>query len=163
MAGRSACLQFTSAAVRDGLPSGGDGALYHVQLMSINLQALGSKLAKYRDQLEESLEDVGEATGIEVARLRAIEGGKQEPTGDEVLILADHYRCDFKYFISNEQSAPFEQTATLYRAHGREFSKGDRAAVQEFLYVCDTEEFLMRELREAARSFEYAPDRKSVV
>ena len=88
--------------------------------MSINLQALGSKLAKYRDQLEESLEEVGQATGIEVARLRAIEGGEQEPAGDEVLILADHYRCDFKYFISNEQSAPFEQTATLCRAHGRE-------------------------------------------
>jgi transcriptional regulator with XRE-family HTH domain len=47
--------------------------------MSINVQALGSKLAKYRDQLEESLEEVGEATGIEVSRLRSIEGGEQEP------------------------------------------------------------------------------------
>lgn len=125
--------------------------------MSINLQALGSKLAKYRDQLEESLEEVGEATGIEVVRLRAIESGAQEPTGDEVLILADHYRCDFKYFISNEQSAPFEQTDTLYRAHGREFSKRDRAAVQEFLYLCDTEEFLMRELGKTTRPFDYVP------
>jgi hypothetical protein len=79
MAKRSARLEFTSAAVRDGLPSGGGGALHHVQLMSINVQALGSKLAKYRDQLEESLEEVGEATGIEVSRLRSIEGGEQEP------------------------------------------------------------------------------------
>lgn len=125
--------------------------------MSINLQALGSKLARYRDQLGESLEEVGEATGIEVERLRAIESGAQEPTGDEVLILADRYRCDFKYFISNEQSAPFEQTDTLYRAHGREFSKQDRAAVQEFLYLCDTEEFLMRELGKTTRPFDYVP------
>lgn len=92
--------------------------------MSINLKALGSKLAKYRDQLNESIEELGEATGIEVARLYTIEGGEQEPTGDEVLILADHYRCDFNYFISNEQSAPFEQTATLYRAHDRDFRSG---------------------------------------
>lgn len=125
--------------------------------MSINLQALGSKLARYRDQLQESLEEVREATGIEVVRLRAIEGGEQEPTGDEVLILADHYRCDFKYFIANEQSAPFEQTDILYRAHGREFSKRDRAAIQEFLYLCDTEQFLMRELGKAARPFDYSP------
>ncbi|MGE4337894.1 MAG: ImmA/IrrE family metallo-endopeptidase [Pigmentiphaga sp.] len=97
------------------------------------------------------------ATGIEIDRLRSIEDGLQEPTGDEVLILADHYRCDFKYFISNEHSAPFEQTETLYRAHGREFSKQDRAAVQEFLYLCDTEEFLMRELGRATRPFSYQP------
>jgi Zn-dependent peptidase ImmA (M78 family) len=128
--------------------------------MAINLEALGSKLAKYRDQLTETLEEVAAATGIEVDRLRLIEQGSQEPTGDEVLILADHYRCDFKYFISNEQSAPFEQTETLYRAHGREFSKQDRAAVQEFLYLCDTEEFLMRELGRPTRPFSFAPSGK---
>src|SRR3569832_2883428 len=115
--------------------------------MATNLQALGSKLTKYRDQLEETLDEVAGATGIEVGRLRLIEQGAQEPTGDEFLILADHYRCDFNYFISNEQTAPFVQTDTLYRAHGGEFSKQDRAAVQEFLYLCDTEEFLARELR----------------
>lgn len=144
---------FASDDGREGLPLGKGGLRYHVVLMSINLQVLGSKLAKYRDQLEESLEEVGEATGIEVARLRAIEGGEQEPTGDEVLILADYYRCDFKYFISNEHSAPFEQTDTLYRAHGREFSKRDRAAIQEFLYLCDIEEYLMRELGKTMRPF----------
>ena len=40
-----------------------------------------------------------------------------------MLILADHYRCDFKFFISNEQVAPFEQTETLYRAHGNDFTE----------------------------------------
>jgi Zn-dependent peptidase ImmA (M78 family)/transcriptional regulator with XRE-family HTH domain len=123
--------------------------------MSINLQALGLKLAKYRAQLERSFEEVAEATGIEIDRLRSIEQGSLEPTGDEVLILADHYYCDFKYFISNEQSAPFEQTETLYRAHGREFSKEDRAAVQEFLYLCETEQFLMHQLHKTARPFAF--------
>lgn len=125
--------------------------------MTINLRSLGVKLSKYRDQLTQTLEEVAIATGIEISRLTSIEHGLLEPTGDEVLILADYYRCDFKYFISNEKSAPFEQTETLYRAYGRDFSKEDRASVQEFLYLCDTEEFLMRELGRTTQSFSYLP------
>lgn len=105
----------------------------------------------------QTLEEVAAATGIEIARLRSIENGLQEPTGDEVLILADHYRCDFKYFISNERFAPFEQTETLYRAHGPEFSKQDRAAIQEFLYLCETEELLMQELGRTSQPFTFSP------
>lgn len=125
--------------------------------MAIDLRTLGSKLAKYRGQLQESIDEVAFSTGIDAARLAAIEEGKAEPTGDEVLILADHYRCDFKFFISNEQVAPFEQTETLYRAHGGDFTKKDRRAVQEFLYLCETENFLMREIGRPPKSFSFAP------
>ncbi len=125
--------------------------------MTIDLRLLGNKLAKYRGQLQESLLDVATSTGIDAARLAQIEGGQTEPTGDEVLILADHYRCDFKFFISNEQAAPFEQTEVLYRAHGSDFSKADRRAVQDFLYLCQTEDFLMRELGRAPGSFTFSP------
>ncbi|MCP5414688.1 MAG: ImmA/IrrE family metallo-endopeptidase [Chromatiaceae bacterium] len=125
--------------------------------MTIDLRTLGGKLAKYREQLQESLLEVATSTGIDAARLSEIENGRTEPTGDEVLILADHYRCDFKFFISNEQVAPFEQTETLYRAHGPDFSKDDRRAVQDFLYLCETEDFLMRELGQVPNSFEFSP------
>lgn len=125
--------------------------------MRIDLNTLGSKLSKYRGQLSESIDEVASATGINPARLSAIEGGAIEPTGDEVLILADHYRCDYKFFISNEQVAPFEQTETLYRAHGGDFSKSDRRAVQDFLYLCETEAFLMQELGSAGIDFTFAP------
>lgn len=125
--------------------------------MAINLRLLGSKLAKYREQLQESFVDVAASTGIDAARLAQIENGQVEPTGDEVLILSDHYRCDFKFFISNEQVAPFEQTETLYRAYGSDFSKEDRRAVQDFLYLCETEDLLMRELGRAPDSFAFSP------
>lgn len=125
--------------------------------MAIDLRLLGSKLAKYREQLQESLLDVGNSTGIDSTRLAQIEFGQTEPTGDEILILADHYRCDFKFFISNEQVAPFEQTETLYRAHGSDFSKEDRRAVQDFLYLCETEDFLMKALGRAPSSFVFSP------
>ena len=130
--------------------------------MPIDLRLLGSKFGKYRAQLQESLLDVASSTGIDVDRLTQIEGGTVEPTGDEVLILADHYRCDFKFFISNEQVAPFEQIETLYRAHGSDFSKADRRAVQDFLYLCETEDFLMRELDRAPGSFTFIPSGKYV-
>jgi len=125
--------------------------------MAINLRTLGSKFTKYRVQLKESIGDVATSTGIDVNRLSIIEAGQAEPTGDEVLILADHYRCDFKFFISNEQIAPFEQTETLYRAHGADFTKDDRRAVQDFLYLCETEEFLMRELGRTPMDFAVSP------
>lgn len=125
--------------------------------MTIDLQTLGSKLAKYRAQLKESTIETATSTGIDAARLIAIEAGHAEPTGDEVLILADHYRCDFKFFISNEKVAPFEQTETLYRAHGGDFTKEDRRAVQDFLYLCETEDFLMRELGRAPKDFSFVP------
>lgn len=125
--------------------------------MAIDLLALGSKLAKYRGQLKESIVEVASSTGIGTARLAAIEAGQIEATGDEVLILADHYRCDFKFFISNEQVASFEQTETLYRAHGSDFTKEDRRAVQDFLYLCEIEDFLMQELDRTPKSFSFVP------
>ncbi len=125
--------------------------------MAIDLRLLGVKLTKYREQLQESFVDVADATGIDVSRLSQIENGEIEPTGDEILILSDHYRCDFKFFISNEQVAPFEQTETLYRAYGSDFTKEDRRAIQDFLYLCETEDFLMRELGQAPGSFAFSP------
>jgi Zn-dependent peptidase ImmA (M78 family)/transcriptional regulator with XRE-family HTH domain len=125
--------------------------------MGINLVMLGAKLAKYREQLQESVAEVAMLTGISSSRLAAIEAGAAEPTGDEILILADHFQCDFKFFISNERVAPFEQTDTLYRAHGQDFTKADRRAVQEFLYLCETEAFLMTELGRSSREFLFTP------
>ena len=55
--------------------------------------------------LMSSLDDVASSTGIDIERLQSIEDGQVEPTGDEVLILADYYRCDFKHFISFQTSA----------------------------------------------------------
>ena len=103
--------------------------------MAIDLKSLGTKLSKYRELLMSSLDHVASSTGIDATRLQSIEFGQIEPTGDEVLILADFYRCDFKHFISNERVAPFEQTETLNRAHGDDFTKEDRRSIQDFLYL----------------------------
>jgi Zn-dependent peptidase ImmA (M78 family) len=111
--------------------------------MTFDLSLFSSKLKKYREQLKTSLDEVSAETGISTQDLATLEGAERRPTGDEVLILADYYQCDYQFFISNEKLAPFEQTETLYRKHGDEFSKEDRRAVQEFLFLCECEEFLL--------------------
>ncbi|RCJ23076.1 DNA-binding protein [Nostoc sp. ATCC 43529] len=112
--------------------------------MSFDLALFSSKLRKYRDQFQKSLAEVATATGIPENILAALENGERQPTGDEVLIFADYYLCDYQFFISNERVASFEQTETLFRRYGDEFSKEDRWAVQEFLFLCECEDFLLK-------------------
>lgn len=126
--------------------------------MSFDLSRLGAKLLKYREQFQLSIDELAQGTGIAPQLLRAYEAGTQEPSGDEILILADYYRCDFKFFISNEQLAPFERTELLFRKHGGRLSKADRWSIQEFLFLCECESDLMAILsRRAQVEFVYHP------
>ncbi len=114
--------------------------------MALNLKLIGRKLSGYREQMSVSVDDVATATGIPSDLIRAYEQGEKEPSGDEILIFADFFHCDFRFFISNERVAPFEQTESLYRKHGAEFSSVDRLRIQEFLFLCESEHFLNTEL-----------------
>ncbi|MCU7838970.1 MAG: ImmA/IrrE family metallo-endopeptidase [Candidatus Thiodiazotropha sp. (ex Troendleina suluensis)] len=114
--------------------------------MALNLTLVGSKIRRYREQLELSVQELSVATGIISERLELYEAGKREPTGDEILILADFFRCDYNFFISNEKLAPFEETEQLYRRYGNDFSKADRRSIQDFLFLCENEECLTRQL-----------------
>ncbi len=114
--------------------------------MTFDLISLAKKLKRYREQFQTSIEELSEVTGIDQEDLIAYEEGNKKPTGDEILILADFYKCDYKFFISNERIAPFDQTGTLFRIHGNELSKIDRWAIQEFLYLAECESFLQASL-----------------
>jgi Zn-dependent peptidase ImmA (M78 family) len=104
------------------------------------------------------LEEVAQATGISVDILHAYEVGTQQPSGDEILILADFYKCDFKFFISNERLAPFEQTDMLFRKHGDQLSKADRWSIQEFLFLSECENDLEELLgRKTQLTFTFTP------
>jgi len=107
---------------------------------------LAKKLIKYREQFQVSLSELSEFTGISKDDLEAFESGQKQPSGDEILILADFYKCDYRFFISNDKIAPDDQTDTLFRRYGKEFSKEDRWAVQEILFLADCEFFLSQQL-----------------
>ncbi len=124
--------------------------------MAIDLQLLGSKLRRYREQFQVSVEEVASATGVDAGQLGEYEEGKREPTGDEILILADYFKCDYKFFVSNEKTAPFDQTETLFRRYGERLTRQDRWAIQEFLFLCDCEAYLHRILDVDERPFTFA-------
>ncbi len=116
--------------------------------MPIDLQLLGEKIARYRSQLELTLSEVSLATGIPVELLGDFESGRISPTGDQLLILADYFKCDYAELISRDQETPLERTDTLFRRFGTAFSKSDRWSVREFLFLCESEDFLEAQLHQ---------------
>ncbi|RZJ07649.1 MAG: ImmA/IrrE family metallo-endopeptidase [Acidovorax sp.] len=114
--------------------------------MPLDLKIFADKLLRYRRQFDTSLSQVAESTGISADALAALEKAERPPSGDQVLILADYYKCDFNFFISNEKLAPFEQTENLFRRFGGDLSVPDRWSIQEFLFLCENESFLEGEL-----------------
>jgi Zn-dependent peptidase ImmA (M78 family) len=118
--------------------------------MPLDLAIFSDKVQRYCAQFMITAEELGQATGINRDRLSEILAKKIEPTGDEVLIIADFFKCDFKFFISNEKLAPFEQTEEMFRKHSADFTREDRWAIQEFLFLCECEEFLLSSMQHAA-------------
>lgn len=124
--------------------------------MPLDLDLLADKLYKYRNQIGLSLDELSEATGIAQSRLAEFETGTALPTGDEILIFADVYRCDYRYFVSNERVAPFEQTEMLFRRYDAEFSRHDRQAVLDVLWMAECEHYICSVLElPLARPFVY--------
>jgi Zn-dependent peptidase ImmA (M78 family)/transcriptional regulator with XRE-family HTH domain len=127
--------------------------------VAVPLDALmvARKLKQARELQSLSVDTVKEATGIPVERIASIESGQSEASGDEVLILANYYRHDFRDFLDEDRPAPFEQTDILYRRHGEAFTGDDRRAIQEFLYLCETEAALEALLAIPKQQFRFAP------
>jgi Zn-dependent peptidase ImmA (M78 family)/transcriptional regulator with XRE-family HTH domain len=125
--------------------------------MALDYQLVARKLLQARELQSLDLEEVGGAVGIAAARINQIELGQAKPSGDEVLILANFYRHDFRDFLDESRPVPFEQIDILYRRHGDEFSPQDRRAIQEFLYLCEIEAALDVELGGIKDSFNFIP------
>jgi Zn-dependent peptidase ImmA (M78 family) len=123
----------------------------------IDLAEFGRKLLRCRTQLQLSVDEVAESTGFAAEHIMEFEAGSITPSGDDILVLADFFACDYRFFISNERLAAFEQTDSLYRMHGAEFSKEDRRSILEFIFLCECEQQLERDLERPIASFEFTP------
>lgn len=115
--------------------------------MAFDTALFASKLARYRAQFQLEMDELARLTGLRIDRLTLLEAGRNSPTGDEVLILADVFKCDYRFFISSDRVAPFDETEELFRRHGDSLTPRDRWAIQEFLYLCECEAFLLAELQ----------------
>jgi Zn-dependent peptidase ImmA (M78 family) len=125
--------------------------------MSFDLKLFGGKLERCRVNLQLTPKEVSDKTGIEQNRLTQLEKGEIEPTGDEVLIFSDLYKQNYNFFISSQQKFASEQVDILYRKFGNDFSKEDRWAIQEFIFLCEMEDFIFKELGLRTIQFDFTP------
>lgn len=123
--------------------------------MNFDRQLFADKLKRYCEQLFVSMDELSSATGIRSERLQQLTALTSDPTGDEILIFSDYFKCDFKFFISNERHASFEQAELIYRRYGGDLTKSDRWAIQEFLYLCECEELLFEELSLKTKKYKF--------
>ena len=121
--------------------------------MAIDLKLLGEKLKRHRSQLQVELDKVSIDTSIAREQLEEFEDGHIAPTGDQLLILADYFKCDYTELISQDPQTSLERTETLFRRFGTEFSKSDRWSVREFLFLCESEHFLKEQLDQRDQPF----------
>jgi transcriptional regulator with XRE-family HTH domain len=125
--------------------------------MPFDRTAFSDKIRRSKEHLAVDNSEIVTETGISEARLATLMSGSADPTGDEVLILADFFDCDYKFFISHEKLAAFEETDSLYRKHGDLFSKADRRSVQQFLYLCECESWLWITTGKRTEAFDFVP------
>jgi Zn-dependent peptidase ImmA (M78 family) len=125
--------------------------------MALNVQLLVRRLRSARELQSLEINAVSLATGITYDRLNQIESSESKPSGDEVLILANFYRYNFRDFLDSNRPDPFEQTEILYRRHGDDFQPEDRQAIQEFLYLCEIESSLEENLQIQKKKFLFTP------
>ncbi|MFH1468336.1 MAG: XRE family transcriptional regulator [Pseudomonadota bacterium] len=129
--------------------------------MPFDVSLFGGKVRGYREQFKMDLAGLARRSGIPARELDNLENGLRQPTGDEVLILADCFLLsDFRFLISDETTAPYKQTRELFRTFDSELGQQDRWAIQEFLYLCECEEELEQltgTVRRRARPFQFKP------
>lgn len=125
--------------------------------MAINMALLAERLRKYRENFDLTIRQLSTKSGITEERLHAFESASIEPTGDELLIIADVFRVnDYRVFLSTkEHQTSFEQIETLFRKFGDELTSNDRWAIQEVVYLAECETFLQEELGKLKRPFVY--------
>ena len=103
--------------------------------MKVDIKMVSSRLKQARTVLSYDLKEVSDLTGIKVDELNAIENAERAPTGDEILVLASLYDCDYRSFIDEAIQPSVQETDILFRRFGDSFSPSDRRQVQEFLFL----------------------------
>ena len=106
---------------------------------------IAQKLLRSRNNMGLSKAEVSSLAGISISRIDALETGTIEPSGDEILILADVYKEDFRYFISNQNLSSAETVDELYRLNGS-ITNTDKRAIQSFIFHSANEQGLLDSL-----------------
>lgn len=114
--------------------------------MAFSAREFGRKLFTIRTAFGQDRNALAQSSGIEADRLAVLEDGSAEPTGDEVLILADRFKKNFRYFLADDVNDADADVELLFRTNGQELPPADRIAISEFVYLCRCQATLERDL-----------------
>jgi len=113
--------------------------------MAFDYAVLGRKLKDARESLLISPQDSSSYLKISLQNYLDIEAGRNRITGDQLVLLAVLYRRDFRYFVTGDYPSAESQVQEMFRRNAA-LSKSDRVAIQEFVRLCEYEDFLEREI-----------------
>ena len=109
--------------------------------MSFDYHLLGKKLREARESLLIEPEEAAGALEMNLHDYAEVETGHRHLTGDQVVLLADLYRRDFRYFVAGDYPSAESQIQEMFRLN-EHISKADRVAIQEFSRLCEYQAFL---------------------
>lgn len=113
--------------------------------MAFDYLVLGKKLKDARESLLITPEDSAIRLQISLQDYLGIEVGINVITGDQLVLLSTLYRRDFRYFVTGNYPSAESQVQEMFRRNAT-LSQGDRIAIQEFIRLCEYEDFLEREV-----------------
>jgi Zn-dependent peptidase ImmA (M78 family) len=115
-------------------------ALYQVAFrtngMDFTPQAFARKLSKLRTDFGHDLVGLANLSGIPAERLDTLERAAEEPNGDEILVLADCFKRDYQFLLSDDAADGETEVGVLFRTRAADISPADRSAIAEFSYLC---------------------------
>ena len=113
--------------------------------MAFDYAVLGRKLKKARESLLISPQDSALRLQISLQEYLDVELGRNRITGDQLVLLCALYRRDFRYFVTGDYPSAESQVQEMFRLNAA-LSQSDRVAIQEFVRLCEYEDFLEREI-----------------
>lgn len=109
--------------------------------MSFNYVLLGKKVREARESLLLSSDEVAKALKISKENYLGIETGNVIISADQIVAAAAFLKRDFRYFVTGDYPSTESQIKEMFRQNSL-LSKNDRMAIQEFVRLCEHEQFL---------------------
>lgn len=119
--------------------------------MTFDYAVLGRKLKDARESLLITPQEAASHLQMGLQQYLDIELGRNKITGDQLVLLAVLYRRDFRYFVTGDYPSAESQVQEMFRRNSA-LSKSDRIAIQEFIRLCEYEDFLEREIFQYERT-----------
>lgn len=117
--------------------------------MSFDYKVIGKKIEESRESLLIETKEAADLLSLEVDEYKKIEQGEQffskgkerYINGDEIIILSNFLKRDFRYFVTGDYPSSESQIQEMFRQNSS-LIKDDRIAIQEFVRLCEYEHYL---------------------